>query len=141
MNVIPFRAEHFWNIDVQPSQAYVRQYVTEDGIKQLETQNSFTCVEGEKLLACFGWVPLYPTRASIWAFISATSGPYFVGMTRIAKRLVDGLAFRRLEMEVDYDFEQGHRWARLLGFTLEAERLRGFRMDGGDSAVYARIRL
>lgn len=140
MIVIPFRAEHFWAIDIQPSQAYVRQYVTEDGIKQLEAQNSFTCVENDKLLACFGWIPIYSTRGSIWALISATSGPHFVGMTRIAKRLIDGLAFRRLEMEVDCEFEQGHRWARMLGFELEAKRLRGFRMDGGDSAVYARIR-
>lgn len=139
MKVIPFRAEHFWAIDVQPSQAHVRDYVIEDDIKRLETLNSFTCVEGDKLLACFGWVPIYPTRASVWAFISATSGPHFVGMTRIAKRLVDGLAFKRLEMEVDCEFEQGHRWAKMLGFSLEAERLRGFRMDGGDSAVYARV--
>lgn len=139
MNVIPFRAEHFWAIDVQPAQAYVRDYVTETEIKQLETMNSFTCVVGDKPIACFGWVPIYVTRASVWAFISATSGPHFVGMTRIAKRLIDGLAFKRLEMEVDCEFEQGHRWAKMLGFTLEAERLRGFRLDGGDSAVYARI--
>ena len=139
MNVIPFRAEHFWAIDVQPAQAYVRNYVTENAIKALETQNAFTCVEGDKLLACFGWVPLYPTRASLWAIISESAGPHFVGVTRIAKRLVDGLAFRRLEMEVDCEFEQGHRWAKMLGFTLEAERLRGFRMDGGDSAIYARV--
>lgn len=139
MNVIPFRAEHFWAIDVQPSQAYVRNYVTEDSIKLLEKMHSFTVVEGESLLACFGWVPLYPTRASLWAYISAASGPHFVGITRIAKRLVDELAFRRLEMEVDCEFEQGHRWAKMLGFELEAERLRGLRMDGGDSALYARI--
>lgn len=140
MKVIPFRAEHFWAIDVQPAQAYVRSYVTEDTIKQLESQNAFTCVEGDKLLACFGWVPIYPTRAMLWAFISASAGPHFVGMTRIAKRLIDGLAFRRLEMEVDCEFEQGHRWARMLGFTLEAQRLRCLRMDGGDSAIYARVR-
>ena len=140
MIVVPFRYEHFLGIDIQPAQAYVRDYVTEDVIKQLETKNSFTCIDNDKVLACFGWVQIYPTRGSLWALISATSGPHFVGMTRIAKRLIDGLAFRRLEMEVDCEFEQGHRWARMLGFKLEAARLHGFRMDGGDSAVYARIR-
>jgi hypothetical protein len=140
MNVIPFRAEHFWAIDVQPAQAYVRSHVTPEQIKALEKQNAFTVMDGDKPLVCFGWVPLYATRASLWAFISASAGPHFVGITRIAKRLVEGLAFKRLEMEVDCEFEQGHRWAKMLGFTLEAERLRGFRMDGGDSAIYARVR-
>jgi len=139
MNVIPFRAEHFWGMDVQPAQAYVRDYVTENDITALEKTQSFTIVEGERLLACFGWIPLYPTRASLWACISAASGPHFVGITRIAKQLIHDLPFRRLEMEVDCEFEQGHRWAKMLGFELEAERLRGLRMDGGDSALYARI--
>lgn len=140
MKVIPFSADHFWAIDIQPAQAYVRDYVAHEDLKALEAQNSFTCAKGDKVLACFGWVPLYPTRASLWALISGTSGPHFVGMTRIAKQLTEELDFKRLEMEVDCEFEQGHRWARMLGFKLEAERLRGFRIDGGDSAVYARVR-
>lgn len=140
MIVVPFRAEHYNTIDAQPSQAYIRDYLSEDVVKALETKNSFTCMEGDKVLACFGWTPLYPTRAVVWAFISASAGPHFVGVTRIAKRLVDGLAFRRLEMEVDCEFEQGHRWAKMLGFTLEVERLRGARIDGGDNSIYVRFR-
>lgn len=140
MNVIPFRAEHFWAIDVQPSQAHVRDYVTENEVRQLESQNSFTVAHNNVVLACFGWVVVYPTRALLWALISANSGPHFVGITRIGKKVVGGLEFKRLEMEVDCEFKQGHRWAKMLGFTLEAERLRGFRPDGGDSAIYARLR-
>lgn len=139
MIVVPFRAEHFWAMDVQPSQAYVRDYVTPDQITALEQQNSFTAMDGDKPLMCFGWVPLYATRASLWALISASAGPHFVGLTRIGKNLANSLTFKRLEFEVDCEFEQGHRWAKMLGFKLEAERLRGFRMDGGDSAVYARV--
>lgn len=140
MIVIPFRAEHFRDIYVQPAQEYVRRYVTAEEVRQLEAQNSFTVVHNNILLACFGWVTVYPTRALLWALIAGNSGPHFVGMTRIAKRLVEGLEFKRLEMEVDCEFEQGHRWAKMLGFTLEAPRLRGFRPDGGDSAIYARVR-
>ena len=139
MNVIPFKAEHFWAIEVQPAQAYVRNYVTPEAIATLEGHNSFTYVNKGKPLACFGWVPLYSHRASAWAYISKDAGPCFIEMTRIAKRLFKSLQFKRIEFEVDCEFEQGHRWARILGFKLEAERLRGYRMDGGDSAVYARI--
>jgi len=139
MIVAPFRAEHFWAIDVQPSQAYVRNYVSTDDLKLLENQNSFTAMLGDEVLMCFGWIPLYPTRASLWAYVSKKASRHFVALTRVAKRLIEGLPYRRLELEVDCEFEQGHRWAKMLGFKLEAERLRGFRMDGGDSAIYARV--
>lgn len=139
MIVVPFKSEHFWAIDVQPSQRYAREYAEPEAIKALEKANSFTCMVDDKPLCVFGYTPLYPTRATIWAFISKDAAPYFLHMTRIAKRMIDALPYKRIEMEVDYDFKEGHRWARMLGFTLEAERLRGFRIDGGDSSVYARI--
>lgn len=139
MEVVPFKAEHFWAIDVQPAQEYVRGLVTDHQIKQLESMNSFSCVDGGKVLCCFGWLEIYKTRAAIWGYISKDAGPNFVQITRIGKRLVDGLAYRRIEIEVDCEFEAGHRWAQMLGFQLEAECLCGFRMDGGDSAIYARV--
>jgi len=139
MTVVPFKAAHFWSINVQPAQEYVRGRVTEHQIKQLESLNSFSCVDGDKVLCCFGWLEIYPTRATVWAYLDKDAGPHMVAMTRVAKRLLDGLVYRRIEIEVDCEFEAGHRWARMLGFRLEAERLRGLRMDGGDSAIYARI--
>lgn len=140
MNVVPFKAEHFWSIEAQPAQAYVKNWVTEADIKALENQDTFTLFDGDEILACFGWMQIYSHRATVWSIICKNPGPRFVAMTRIAKRLIEGLPYQRLELDVDCGFEEGHRWAKMLGFTLEAERLRGFRMDGGDSAVYARIR-
>ena len=139
MIVIPFKAEHFWSIEAQPAQEYVRGCVTEEQVKQLEKAEAFSCVEGDKVLCCFGWVEVYKTRAAIWGYMSKDVGPHFNKVTRIAKRLIKGLAYKRIELEVDCEFKDGHRWARMLGFQLEAECLRGFRMDGGDSAVYARV--
>ena len=139
MNIIPFKAEHFWGIDVQPAQAYVASRVSPEHVASLEEQCSFTVVVDGSPLVCFGWVQIHPTRALLWTYISARAGKHFVGITRIANKLIRDLKFKRLEMEVDCEFEQGHRWARMLGFELEAERLRGHRMDGGDSAIYARI--
>jgi len=139
MIVVPFQTWHFWDIKPQASQAYVQQFVTPEGIEALEKHSSFTCLVDDKPVCCFGWMELYPTRASIWSYMSEDAARYLVHLTRIAKRLISTLQYKRLEMEVDTDFEQGHRWARMLGFQLEAECLRGFRMDGGDSAIYARI--
>lgn len=140
MIVIPFRREHLDMIDVQPAQAYWRPYIEANDVSALEQHQSFTCVEGDKILMCFGWIEIYPTRAAVWALISGTCGKHFVGMTRIAKRLISGLPYKRVEIDVDCEFEQGHRWAKMLGFSLEAERLRGHRIDGGDCAIYAKVR-
>lgn len=139
MNVLPFKAEHFNAIDVQDAQAYVRSYVSAEDLKALETPASFTCVADDHVLACFGWMPVYAHRATVWAYLSKHAGPHMTGLTRVGRRMMQGLAFRRLEMEVDCEFEQGHRWAKMLGFTMEVERLCGFRVDGGDSAIYSRI--
>jgi len=57
----------------------------------------------------------------------------------LVKRFLDGCYLHRIEMTVDCDFPQGHRWAKMLGFTMEAERMRGYRPDGGDCALYARL--
>lgn len=140
MIVIPFRVDHFRAIDIQPAQARVRDMVRADDLAALEAGASYTCMHNRAVLACFGWIEIYPHRGSLWALLSASCGRHMTGMTRIAKRLIESAPFRRLEIDVDCEFEQGHRWARMLGFSLEAERLRGYRMDGGDSAIYARIR-
>lgn len=139
MIVVPFKAEHFWDVEVQPSQAYVRQYVEQEHIKTLEDMQTFSCIEGDTVMACFGWLQIYPTRALLWAYLSKHAGPHMMSLTRIGKRTLQGLSYRRIEMEVDCEFEAGHRWAQMLGFHMEAERLKGFRMDGGDTAIYARI--
>lgn len=139
MNVIPFRAEHFWALEPQAAQAHVRGYVTPDSIAALEGESSLTAMAGDRPMCCFGWFPTYPTKAVMWAILSKDIGPHLLSMTRIARSVLSSLPYKRMEMDVACEFEQGHRWARMLGFTLEAERLRHYRIDGGDSALYARI--
>ena len=141
VHVIPFEAKHFYDIDVQPAQAYVREYVSREHIESLEKLNSYTAVTDDgKLLMCFGFVEIFPSRALMWGFLSATSGAHMTAMTRIGKYLLEQIPHRRVEIEVDCEFEQGHRWARILGFELEIMRLKCFRLDGGDSALYSVVR-
>jgi hypothetical protein len=141
VQVIPFEAKHFYEIDVQPAQAYVRDYVTPEHIKSLEGLNSYAAIdENGKLLMCFGFIEIFPTRALMWGFLSATCGNHMTALTRIGKRLLEALPHNRVEIEVDCEFEQGHRWARVLGFELEIMRLKCWRLDGGDSALYSMVR-
>lgn len=140
MRIAAFKAEDFHAMELQPAQAWVHAHVTPEQIKRVEGPNSWTGWVGDQVVWCFGWFEIYPTRAVVWALISAQAGPHFAAIHRFGRALVDSLPHKRLETEVDWDFEQGHRWMRMLGFELESPRRRAHRADGGDSAVYVRIR-
>jgi hypothetical protein len=140
MIVVPFKAEHYWALEPQEAQKHMRDYADKEGVKTIEQSNAYTILDGDRVIACYGWIDIYPTRALCWAYLSKHVGPHLTGVTKILHRILKVLPHKRLEMEVNCEFEQGHRWAKLLGFTMEAERLRGYRIDGGDSAIYARVR-
>lgn len=49
------------------------------------------------------------------------------------------MKYRRIEAVVKCEFKAGHRWARFLGFELEAPRMSKWGDDGTDYALYARV--
>ena len=76
-----------------------------------------------------------------WAYISnAAAKERFLSVHRAVSRFLDMCYLQRIEMTVDCEFEEGHRWARMLGFNMEAERMVAYRPDGGDCSLYARVR-
>lgn len=141
MSIVPFKKEHFRAIEPQPAQRYVPATVDESALDALERNGaSFTCVVGGAPVMCFGWSAIYPTRAVIWGYLSKDAGRHMVRLTRIGRGLVRDLNFKRLEIEVDCEFREGHRWARLLGFKPEVPRLEAYNAHGGDTTLYARIK-
>lgn len=140
MQITPFQAEDFHLLVPQPAQAWVRDVVTSAELRDAQGPNSCTAwVDGEPMW-CFGWFEVCPTRAVVWTFMSANAGPHFTAIHREAKARIEALPHRRVETTVDWDFDAGHRWVRMLGFDLEHPRLRAYRADGGDSALYARVK-
>lgn len=74
-----------------------------------------------------------------WALVSQDAGVHFAAIHRAVRRFLDVSEFRRIEAHVDVDFPQGARWMKMLGFEFEA-RMRGFRPDGADMLLFARVR-
>lgn len=140
MEVIRYKAEHLKQIVAQPAQEYVRAYITDQYCKDLEFGDSFTVMAAGTPVACGGIFKLWENRATVWAFLDRSARHHMVGITKEAKRYLDVAPYARIEADTDCDFKEGHRWLRMLGFTMEAERMRAFRPDGGDSALYARVR-
>jgi RimJ/RimL family protein N-acetyltransferase len=140
MNVVPYKAEHLLAMQLQPGQAHYSSWVTEEYAKSLESQYAFTALVEDYPMLVGGVVELWENRALLWSFIDRQAGKHFVGIHRGVLQFLDMLPYRRIEAECDCDFAQGHRWLKKLGFELEAKRMRAFRVDGGDSALYSRVK-
>lgn len=89
------------------------------------------------VVALGGLVEQWEGRATAWALLAADAP--MLGLTRIARRTLADVGFRRVDCWVEVDFEQGHRWAELLGFRLEGIA-RAYLADGSDAAIYAVVR-
>jgi hypothetical protein len=142
MNIVPFKAEHLYQIEVQNAQADLKTILPPGAARVLEGTEAFTALDDDgRVLGCAGVQALWPGRDLAWAYISRHAGPHMAGITRAVRRFLDLRGARRTEMAVDCGFAAGHRWAKLLGFRLEIERMEGYLPDGGAAAQYVRVRV
>jgi hypothetical protein len=140
LTVEPFKAAHVAEMAVQPAQRADWENVTPDMLRAFEQTDAWTVrVEGEVVLVG-GLVEVWAGRATLWSYVAAGAGPHMVRLTKGVRRFIDGSAHRRIEMYVDVGFAAAHRWARALGFQMEAERMASFFPDGRNAALYGRIR-
>lgn len=141
MNVVPFKAADLHAIDLQEGQAYLSSWITPDQAYALEqTDWAYTAIVDNAPIACAGVIPMWQGRGLAWAYLSKQAArENFLGVHRAVSRFLEACYLQRIEMTVDCEFEQGHRWARMLGFEMEAECMRAYRPDGGDCALYARV--
>lgn len=138
MEIVPFKREHLKNILIQNRQEDFQELLTPLLMRQLE-KGGYTALDGDEVVACAGTTELTPNRALAWAYISKDVGPRMLQVTKAVKRYLSIAPYRRIEMDVDCEFPEAHRWARMLGFELECPRRRAYTPDGRDCALYARV--
>jgi hypothetical protein len=141
VNIIEYKPAHLQSIDLQEGQAYLSSWVTPDLAEALGRSGwAYTGMDGDTPVGCAGVINVWQGRGICWAYLSASlSSHRFLEVHRAVSRFLETCYVQRLEMTVDCDFEQGHRWAEMLGFEMEAERMQAYRPDGGDCALYARV--
>lgn len=140
MNVVPYKAEHLMSMHIQIGQEKYNPWITDEYARALENQYAFTAmVDGHPMLVG-GLYEMWQNRALLWSFLDTNAGPHLVAIHRAVKKFLDMQPYRRIEAECDCGFKPGHRWLRMLGFKMEAKRMRAFRIDGGDSSLYARVK-
>jgi len=140
MTVVPFDRKHLINMVIQQRQKGLVHLLTDDVCAALEGMHSYTAMDGDEVLACAGAIEMAPGRAVAWAYLSEDVGSRLTTVTKAVRRFLKMTTYRRIEMDVDCEFKQAHRWAMMLGFEMECDRRRSFTPDGRDCALYAMVR-
>lgn len=76
---------------------------------------AWTVVDGDRLLGCAGFAEAAPHWAIVWALLAASVGRGMVAFTRAARERLAAAPYRRVDAMVRSDFEQGRRWAEMIG--------------------------
>lgn len=143
MRVEAYRPEHLRTLELQEAQSYFGiDTKSEDYAKALQNfGNSFTALDGDRIIACAGCVEIWDNRAMAWALVSKDAGRHMLGVHRAVSGFLMAAKWRRVEAYVDAGFDAGMRWMDLLGFRQESpEPMRAFRPDGGDCYMFARTK-
>lgn len=137
MIVVPFDPSHLRGIKVQPAQE--EEFSIQSEAISAMYGAAWTALDGNRVMACAGIMPIWNGRHYLWGLLSADAGVHMVGLTRAALRELRRIK-GRVEMYVDEGFEPGMRWAEMLGFELETPQpMRGYLPSGRGAYLYARV--
>lgn len=140
MRLVPYEPWHARMIELQPAQAYMRDFLTEDDIASRALFGPcFTVLDGTDIICCSGVFNFWPGRGMIWSMISRhADARRMIGLHKMVTQYLKQDVPARLEFIVDSDFSAGHRWARILGFKHEAH-MPGWGYEGRDADQYVRF--
>jgi hypothetical protein len=116
--VVPFRHWHMAWLLAAGEPEGGRTEFGDSTLQVLETQNSWTGVVDGEPVACGGTIEQWKGRHIAWTCMNPRSGRHMSFITRAVLRNLETIE-GRIELTVRRDFEQGHRWARILGFEIE----------------------
>lgn len=126
---------------LQASQEYMRKWLCNLNIEALGDLVWVAEDDDGDVVFIGGLFPQWENRAAVWSLVSAYAGPHMKGIHREVMRKLKMFndQYRRLELTVDVGFTQGHRWAKMMGFSPEG-LLNAYHPDGKDVIMYSRVR-
>jgi hypothetical protein len=141
MEIVPFESEHLFQIEMQPQQVYVGEFITPSLAKSLENEMAFSGIHEGKVLGCAGIVKMWDNRCLMWSYLGKDVGKHFYKVHKYAMRTLSIIPYDRVEATVDDGFEEGHRWIKMLGFKLETPNpMQKYNPNGSAAFLYSRVR-
>jgi len=141
MRTRPIKAEDMLEVLRKDPGNMIEKFVDYEVAKRNEANPfAITVLDDEgNPVACGGVTEVWPGRAQTWAILIKESGRYMTRITRAAKELFDRCSSARIEITVESNFEQGKRWAEILGFKEEAY-MRKYFPNGSDAIIFSKVR-
>jgi len=137
--IVPFRLWHYaWLVEGGPPMGGFGPAPDMELLRFMEKTNSASLVLDGMPILCGGTIEQWKGRHIGWAWLSAKTGPNMLAATRAAVKLMDR-AWGRVECTVREDYAIGHRWARMLGFTVETPVLLKYGPEGENHVGYVRF--
>lgn len=138
----PCKQEHIALIRPQEHEKdIIPGYLRPSSKAMLENSFAISAWVDHRCIGAAGIVHCHGDTALAWAVLGADAGPYLMQLTRKVRKAIDISPYKRVEMRVIYNFEEGHRWAKLLGFgEPEAPLMRRSGVYGEDETLYARVK-
>lgn len=138
----PFRAGHLEYLVPQPAQRREHAALLASGAADLlESYVALTAWHQSRCLGMAGCLPVHRYRAVVWMLLSEDAGPHILTISRKIKRVLAQAPWKRIEITVTATFENGQRFARLIGGKLETpEPMKLYGPDGDDQYMYAIVK-
>jgi len=137
---VEFKKEHMEYLLQFQTEEY-RKAITHEMMTAMEKENMFTGVNAEgEVMVCGGVRKLWEGRGELWALFNYSKRSYCLSMHKHILNIMNEANLKRIEMVVYCENTLGHKLAKVLGFKVETERLTAYRPDGGDVAMYVRIK-
>lgn len=142
--MVPMTDEHLRLIEPQNAQrndAETIEMRVSTGGALRRAGAAWSALEGDVVLAVGGVAAQGEGRAVAWSLLSIHASRHMTSITRYARRYLDALDYRRIELYVDTTFAAGVRWAEMLGFENETPNgMRGFMPNGNAAYMFGRVR-
>ncbi|MDP2619909.1 MAG: hypothetical protein Q8P46_06985 [Hyphomicrobiales bacterium] len=138
--VLPYRAKHLDLIDIDPHQAQFGRFLTPAVAASLEGPFAWTGVKNGAVLGCVGLQKKWLDHYVAWAVFSRRAGAHMLEVVRTVKGRLPFLPGGRIEAAAACDSPGDRKFLELLGFELEAARMRRYSPDGRDFALYALVK-
>jgi hypothetical protein len=137
-----FRPEHIEGFQVQPAQYELQTHLGYPGYAEaIQGPYTWTGLIDGSVVGFAGIQIKWEGRGLGWAMLSThlTARDFLRAHNKVREILdVAQMRLRRIETAVRSDYEEGHRWAKALGFSPEGT-MRKFTPNGYDAVLYARV--
>lgn len=142
MKVEKLTSAHLDKFLAKEVNASFRVYVNSEVIKHVDKMpHVYAGLVGTEVIVCAGITTYWAGRGEAWAFLDKElSSKYMRRIHKIIKDYLRTTTFTRIEAVVYPDFEPGHRWAEMLGFTMDAELLEKYTPQGRDVTLYSLVK-